>query len=234
VRTGSGGTLALADGHDWPVRFTVNEVGGTHQPPVNVNAVAPSFAALRQRNGREVEQFLRPLFTSMGQEAVFVPDPLVAFQVFAGRWGPDPDSRAQVEALVPALGTGGFRDRERATTQLRQMGRPAVLALLRLDRSKLSAEQCLRADSVLRPFMSLPAVEVERLRQDRGFLIDCLYGDDPSVRAAAWDRLRELNPAESAAAGYDPAADPAARSAAAAALRQMLAAPPTTAPAGQG
>jgi hypothetical protein len=233
VRTGPGGTEVLADGQDWPVRFTVNEVGGAGQPPVNVNAVAPSFAALRLRNPREVEQFLRPLFTAMAQEAVFAPDPLVAFQVFAGRWGPDPDSRSRVEALVPVLGTGSFRDRERATTQLRQMGRPAVLALLRLDRSRLSAEQCLRADSVLRPFMSLPASEVERLRHDRGFLLDCLYGDDAAVRAAGWDRLKELAPGETSVTRYDPSDDPAARSAAAADLRQRLTVVPAPAPSAQ-
>lgn len=217
-----GGAKVLADGQDWPVRFTVNEVGGTGQAPVNVNAVAATFADLRLRNGRDVERFLRPLFSATGQEAVFAPDPVAAFQVFAGRWTADPASRARVEALVPALASGDFRDRERATRQLRELGRPAVEALLKLDRSTLSAEQCLRAESVMRPFLSLPPAQAERLRQDRSFLLDCLSGDDPTVRAAAWDRLKELAPAETAATAYNPDADPAARSAAAAELRGRL------------
>lgn len=185
-----------------------------------MNLAAPSFRELRRRNAKAVEEFLRPLFSSVGQEAVFAADPLEAFQVFVERWVPDEPTRRQVEELLPSLGATDHREREQAMVQLAKMGRRGAVALARLDRSKLSAEQNLRIDNILRPYFPLPEPEAEHLRGDPAFLLDCLYSDDVPVRTAAWEQLRGKSGME--VLEFDPTADPATRSAALATMRDRL------------
>jgi hypothetical protein len=160
--------------------------------PQMLNLVEPDFQSLVRRHPREIEEHVRPLFRRLGQDAVFAPDPLVAWQVFADHWAGDESMRRRVEAILPGLGAVDFRARDRALGQLVALGRPAAAVLLRMDRSKLSPEQSLRVDRALLPYMQLPAGEASRLRSDPGFLLDCLYVEDPALRRVALERLREV------------------------------------------
>lgn len=64
--------------------------------------------------------------------------------------------------------------------------------MMKMDRHGLSLEQNLRLDEVISRFKPLREAEAERLRNDGQFLLDCLYGDDPSIRRLALQRLREI------------------------------------------
>ncbi len=133
-----------------------------------------------------------------------------------------PDSKAagQVSRLMDALGSSEFADRQAAELSLRQMGRAAILPLLRVDRAALSPEQSDRWRRLLaaddwRPF----AGEVGAARIDLPFLLDCLDDEDPAVRGAAKHAAETLigRPLD-----LDPSLDPHARCAAVDSLCDQL------------
>lgn len=187
--------------------------------PQMLTFVEPDFQSLVRRHPKEVEEHVRPLFRRLGQDQVFAPDPLVAWQVFADRWVGDESVRRRVEALLPALCDGDFRARDRALAQLEDLGRPAAAVLLRMNRARLTPEQYLRIDRALLPYLQLPADEAVRLRSDVGFLLDCLYVEDADLRRVTLERLREVT---GQAVPFDDAADLDRRATSVAALRRQL------------
>jgi hypothetical protein len=199
-------------------QLTITLADSTGRPQM-LNLVEPDFQSLVRRHPREIEEHVRPLFRRLGQDAVFAPDPLVAWQVFSDRWVGDESMRRRVEAILPGLAAGDFRARDRALGQLVDLGRPAAAVLLRMDRSGLSAERSLRIDRALLPYMQLPAAEASRLRSDVGFLLDCLYVEDPALRRVALERLRDVTAQPIA---FDDTPNLASRSNAVAALRRQL------------
>jgi hypothetical protein len=169
------------------VQLMVSEAGdvGGGRKPLRILARAKTFPGLLRRHPREVAAYLRPLLRELGQEAVFVPDARVTWQVFADRLPPPAASTERaVAGLLPQLDADDGAAREAAGERLAALGRDAVLVLLRLDRSALSAEQNTRIDALLANHAPLSRSEVIRLRRDVGFLLDCLNSDDAVVRAA--------------------------------------------------
>ena len=158
----------------------------------NVTLVAETFAALRRQHPHEVDAFVRPLLRELRQEAAFAPDAATAWQVLSDRWPLDASTEARVRAELPALDAADFRHREAAVTRLRAVGRDAALAIRRMDRAGLSAEQNARLDGVAARFEPLRASRAAELRQDPTFLLDCLYADEPNARRLALARLAEI------------------------------------------
>lgn len=150
------------------------------------------FNVLVRKYREHVETQLRPLVARLGQESAFAPDPLVAWQVFGEQWRPDAAVSQRVDSLLPALSDSNFRQRDAALEKLRQFGRPGAAVLLRMDREGLSPEQNARIDDVLGPYEQLQPAEAAKLRQDVGFLLDCVYADDVALRGAAMNQLRQL------------------------------------------
>jgi hypothetical protein len=149
------------------------------------------FHTLLRQHPAEVEEHLRPLLHAVGQEAVFAPDDLVAWQVFADRWKPDAGVLKKVRAILPALDSPDFRTREKGVRDLQALGKPGAVAMMSLDRTGFSPERNLLIEGALTPFAPLQSKEAERLRSDPRFLLDCLYSADAEIRAAALDRLKK-------------------------------------------
>lgn len=210
--------LPPAGAPEGTAQLTITRADANNRPQM-VNLVEPDFQSLVRRHPREVEEYVRPMLARLGQDAVFAPDPLVAWQVFSDRWVSDDAMRQQVAVMLPALDAPDFRARDEAVRRLLDLGRPGAAVLLRLDRSKLSAEQCLRIDRILRPYAQLPAPEAAKLRSDVGFLLDCLYVEDAHLRRVALDRLRDVTGQPLA---FDLSAGSDRRAAAVNALRQKL------------
>lgn len=210
---------AAANPRNGRVQFTVIQTTNGAAPPVSINLEAPDFYTLLRTYPREAEQYLRPVFRQVGQESVFSPDPLLAWQVFADQWKADERVGRAVRALLPGLDHTDFRTRDAASKKLAAMGRDAAAVLLHLDRTALTPEQNMRVDRALAPYTQLPAKEAKRLGNDRGFLLDCLYGEDPALRTAALNRLRAV---AGRSIEFDVHAEPAKRSDAVAALRKQL------------
>jgi hypothetical protein len=215
-------TLTVSEFSFNPERFR-----GEPRAPVNLNLQVADFHTLLRQHPKEVEEHLRPLLRAVGQEAVFAPDEVVAWQVFAGRWKPDPKVVEKVRSILPSLDDADYRVRERGVRDLTALGKPGAAAMMSLDRTGFSAERNLLMDRALAPFAELKPKEAERLRSDKVFLLDCLYSADAEVRAAALESLKKTASAEVA---FDLNAPTPDRTAAIAALRQKLMPEPATKP----
>lgn len=201
------------------VTLAVNESLPDEGPPVNVSFEAEDFFTLLRRYPKETEHYVRPILRDLGQEAVFAPDPLIAWQVFADLWKPDATASQQVDRLLPGLDSVDFRERQRALHSLQALGRDGASVMVHLDRTHLSAEQNARVDRALAPYTQLPETEAEALRSQTGFLLDCLYCDDVTLRRAAFRRLRELDGPQ---LQFDVESDPAGSSLEVARLRAII------------
>jgi hypothetical protein len=201
------------------IHLTVNEVGRDGSSPVNVELQGNDFFSLLHNHPGECEAFVRPLLRELGQESIFAPDPLVAWQVFAETWKPDPAVDHQIQGLLPSLNSDDFHLRWQASRELEKLGRDGAAVLIHLDRTRLTPEQNARVDLALAPYAQLPAKEAVHLRSDPGFLLDCLYSDDAVLEKLALGRLREV---ADPTIQFDINADPATRAAAIAGLRLRL------------
>jgi hypothetical protein len=205
------------------VQLNVNDIGDTPSGslPRNFSVESADFATLLHEHPREAEEYIRPLFRELGQEAALAPDERLAWQVLADHWQPDPEMARKVRQLLPVLNDGDFHARDKALTDLEALGMPGATVLAHLDRVSLSPEQNLMIDRTLAPFAQLSPRDATRLRSDTDFLTDCLYVGNPDVRAAALDRLKQVSGKE---LSFDLNAPESARPAAVSELRKQLAA----------
>jgi hypothetical protein len=160
--------------------------------PRGLSVQAPDFYALLRDHPKEVDEHLRPLLRQFGQETVFAPDALIAWQVFSEQWKPDTELRQRIEALLPEMDEVDYHKRERVVGELEEMGRDGAAVLLHMDRTGFSPERNLLIDRALAPFAQLPPRDAGKLRNDSGFLLDCLYSADSAIRKAALSRLRQV------------------------------------------
>lgn len=199
------------------------------QETTRLHLTAPDLPALVREYPREVDEYLRPALRQMGIESLVAVDERVAWQVFADQWPPDEQTARQIRQILPQLNSPDYRQREAATDQLRQLGISGAMAMLRMDRDGLSEEQKTRIDSVIAAYQLLSSEEAQKLRDNVGFLLDCLLIDDPRLRHAALDQLRKVTgrPIE-----FDESADASSRSERVARLREQLLPPPASRPGG--
>jgi hypothetical protein len=211
-----------------PVRLIVRRTNeATQQNLVNFTFSAPTFVALCRAHPAETEEYLRPIFHDLGEEAaVFAPDPAAVWQALSDDWQPDSGLVKQVTDAVANFDADDFRQRESAGRSLRQLGEPAALTLMHMDRSKFSVAVNSGVDTFLAPYLPLSRDEAKRLGKDRDFLLDSQYCDDSALRKAAAARLANLT---GQPLGFDPAADTDTRLAQVRALRNQNS-PPATAP----
>ena len=195
------------------------------RPRIDLTLSAPDVATLARRYPREVARHLRPFLREMRLESMFAPDPLVAWQVFATRLKTDPAVVQKITDVLPALDDGDSYKRADAVAEIRKLGIPGGIAIVNMDRAKLSVQQSVLLDSALAPLRSQRAENPAECRADAGWLLDCLYCEDRMIRQAAFDCLRELLKQEIA---VDVEAAPARRFAAVDLLRAKLF--PTTRP----
>jgi hypothetical protein len=173
------------------VQFSV-QIGdsqGTSQ--TNIQYLAPDFATLRRQHPKEIDQYLRPLLRQLQMESVLAADPMIAWQVFAEDLKPDQATLKAVEALLPALDSDSFQDRDRALQALQQKGLAVAIAITHLDRGKLSDQQNMLLDTAMAAFQPQRGADLSKWRSDQDFLLDCLYTEDPAIRTAALDALQK-------------------------------------------
>lgn len=159
---------------------------------VNVNLVEKDFATLRQKHRAETEQWMRPILRELHQEAAFAADPGAAWQVLADDWPVDNSVLPDVAEQIKLLEDDDFHVRQHAADALEKIGRDGALALMRMSRGKLTAEQNVRIDEVISRFKPLHPVDAKRLADDPDFLLDCLYNDDATIARLAFQRLTHL------------------------------------------
>jgi len=199
--------------------LTVEDVAAGQRVIVPLQWSSDNFIGLAGEHPTEVNQYVRPMLHLIDQEAALAPDPMLAFELFADQWPPDPATAAKVGPLVAHLTGGDFHSRLQAQHDLADLGEKGALVLTHLDRSALDAEQNARVDKVLAPYRPVPAKEADKFRSDPEFLVNCLYSDDPVICKAA---IAQLETVTKLKLKLDPAADPADRAAAVAAVQKQL------------
>ena len=199
------------------------EMGGDR----SFNVAARDFVTLRRKYPTQVEQWLRPIFRELRQEAAFAPEADTAWQVLADDWPVVPETRDRVRALLPDLNSEQSKVRNRAADALARLGLDGATVILRINRAPLSLEQNVRLDEVLSRFRHLPAADAARLRNDADFLMDCGYCENVTARALAFQRLSHV-------LGHDlkmnPAADEVTRARCIETVRAALHPAPATQP----
>lgn len=187
--------------------------------PTQLNFEAPDFFTFLREHPHEANQYLRPLLREVGQEAVFAPEPMVAWQIFSDLWKPDARSTQKVQELLPRLDDPNYQVRNDALRKLHSLGSEGAAVMVHMDRSRLSPEQNTRIDRALVQYAQLPPREAARLRSDPAFLLDCLYSDDRTIRQAALERLIRITRTY---LPFDVNADAVTRAKSVAILRQQL------------
>jgi hypothetical protein len=92
----------------------------------------------------------------------------------------------------------------------------------------MSAQQQTGIEAYISDVKLASLEELEKLRKDPGFLVECLYCEDVSVRVAALERLKAMGANVS---GIDPKSDALGQAGVIEELRNKLVAPPATKPA---
>jgi hypothetical protein len=221
-------TPAGTEQDEEPVRLLVqrNDESGNAANNLDLKLSGKTFIDLRRKHPAEVNQYFRPIIREFGQEAeVFgVPAP-VAWEVLGMNYAPDQEMTRKVNQILAKLDADNFRDRENALEELKKLGQPAAIVLAKIDRSKLSLQQSSGVETFLAEFAPLAPAESARLANDKDFLIDVLYNQDPTLVKLAQDQLSNVigHPIR-----IDPGGDAAARADAIAKLRQELLPPTVT------
>jgi hypothetical protein len=184
------------------------------------NLVEPDFGTLLKKHAIEVNLYLRPLLCAIHQEDILTPDRAIVLQVLADHFPANDAAEKRVAELVPGLADPDFRHRERAARALIELGGPGVAVLRKLERSRISPEQNRLIDVALEPYSQLPQQEVDRLKADRNFLLQCLSCEDAAIRGAAFEQLCRV--ADRQDLKFDAAASAADRMDAIQALRKEL------------
>jgi len=187
---GAGGLRIRLTQSSRRLRFTVTDAqqGGARR--TIVTASADSVDQLRRENPEHVRNYLEPPLRKITGKSLLRPGPADVYGAFE-TIQPDPEVARQVIALLSRLDAESFKQREQASADLAKLGPPAVLAVLRLDRSLVSAEANTRLMSFLAAHGN-STVASQAAAKDPHFLVDCLDDDDAKVRAAAKAALEKM------------------------------------------
>jgi hypothetical protein len=165
----------------------------TTPPGVRLQLQADNIVELRRNYPAEVAKYLDPVFRSLNQPGLLAKvDPRLAWQVFGAEYKPSSELVENVKTLIKKLDAESFQDRQAASKALEKLGQPAALAIRRMDRAGWSDEQIGRVDAFLASFKPTNDVDAKRLRQDRDFLLDCLFADDVQIRQLAHAELQKV------------------------------------------
>jgi hypothetical protein len=158
----------------------------TAAPEVKKQLGADNIIELRRKYPNETATYLDPIFRTLRMGGLLSRvDPRLAWQVFADAFVPSEKLKSDVKNVLAKLDADSFQDREAASRELAQLGQPAALTLMKMDRNRLTEEQRTRVDAFLSQFRTVPPEQAERYRRDTDFLLDCLFAEDQALRIRA-------------------------------------------------
>ena len=152
---------------------------------------ADSMVEILQQHPVEVCQYLSPLLLRLTGRDLLAPGPADIYSAFAEIPADASVAKAVADLLVQ-MGADAFDKRETASAELAKLGTPGILAVLRLDRSKLSQEQKTRCDQFLRTGKTLDFGAPAEALHNVYFLLDAMNDADIRVREAAKTGLEKL------------------------------------------
>jgi hypothetical protein len=203
----------------------VEEMDGEGDKVINVSLRARDLATMQREHPSEVNFYLRPMLRQLKAEKILAVDPKLAWQVFGEEKQADEKTTAKMIAILPKLDSSEYAQRQSAAEEIKKLGFDGVIALMHLDKSKLSAEQVSRVEEILAEYQSLEAPKAKELAGRVDFLLDCLSSEDAPIRQTAAKHLGEkMNQRFE----FDVAGPEGKRIAQLDVLRRQLLAPPAT------
>lgn len=148
------------------------------------SANARSVSQLMSEHPKEVRKYLMPLLSKFGGGDLLRPGATDVYRVFT-QIPADPAVAEKLAAILTKLDSPDSFTRQTGSTELAALGRPAVLAVLRLGEASLTPEQRSRLDGFLSDHSHWAVKEPQQARGDLQFLVDSLEDDDAAVRSAA-------------------------------------------------
>ena len=145
---------------------------------------ARSLLDLLAQHPAEVRQYLAPMLAHLVGRDVLELGPGDVYSVFPGAPA-DPAVAKPVADLLAPMNSDSPEKRETASAELAKLGTPGILAVLRLDRSKLSQEQKTRCDQFLRSGKTRDFDDPALAGQNVYFLLDAMNYPDAQIRLAA-------------------------------------------------
>jgi hypothetical protein len=204
--------------HPHPCELDIMPLSGDPTPG-NRQIFAADFATVRRERRADFDRYVAPMLRELGQYSLLAPDAGVAWQVLGDLQPPDPLAAAKVREQLPGLNDPSFHARLLHRKELESLGPAAALAIRRLDRTKLSAEQSAQLDQLLRPYRQVSDENARKMLTDPSFLLSCLYSTDDAIRKLAIGQLKSVTRKEM---DFDPVAEIAQRESAIAAIREKL------------
>jgi|GEM_PF-6502450 len=150
---------------------------------------AANLSEMRRRHANALRQHLGPILRMFNSNIAMGVDLGTARQVLSEPQ-PKAELAATVRDLVAKLDVEAFAQREAAATKLKGLGADVGPLLRALDRSQLSEHQKLVLAEIVNSLNQLSVEELNRLRRDREFLIDCLYCEEADLTEKALAQLQ--------------------------------------------
>ena len=153
---------------------------------------AASLADLLQQHPVELRKYLSPLLLRLTGRDVLAAGPADVYGAFT-EIPADPNVTKSVGEVLVRMDSDDFAKRETASAELAKLGTPGVLAVLRLDRSKLSQEQKTRCDKFVATGKTLDLDDPADGLHNVYLLLDAMNYSDVRVREAAkkaWGKLQ--------------------------------------------
>ena len=160
----------------------VQLVYNTGKPATVINAA--TLQELVQKHPAEVRHYLSTAWLRITGRDLLDPGPADVYGVFT-EIPADPNVAKAVADLLVRMDCDAFDKREAASGELAKLGTPGILAVLRLDRSKLSQEQKTRCDRFVAAGKTREFDEAADALHDVNFLADAMNDSDIRVRQAA-------------------------------------------------
>jgi hypothetical protein len=168
------------------VQLFVSDRAPREDNPVVLDLRAATLADLIAQHPAECHRYLLPLVRGFGDRHLLEPGAADVYRAFAGIRA-DPEVTKKALAAVDAMTDADPSVREAADAALDSLGRAGVLAMLRLDHSRLqqfSPEQRDRVSSFLAR-NSTRKSDPSELAHDAWFALECLTDSDTRIRSAA-------------------------------------------------
>lgn len=178
-----------------PVRLYIHRYHFEDRFPARrFTLTAPSFLMLRLNHIPEIDLYLRPVLRDLQQERNLLAVPeAIAWVALDFAAMPDPALLAKVTPLVAQLDSPNFQIRRAAAEALFKMGGQILVTLTSMDRARLSPQQRSEIAAVIEDLSPLAHDDLRKLSENRSFLFDVLYTEDPRLRRAAAERISKLS-----------------------------------------
>ena len=137
----------------------------------------------------QMRMYVMPLLDELSTTNPLRPGAADVYRAF-GTIAADADVSAKVKSLLAALDSDLAAERDAAMAKIEALGRPGVLAVMRLDQADFTPEQAARLDALVARNSIWP--DPKAARKDMRFLTDCLLDDDTKVCLAAKRQLHDL------------------------------------------